>query len=73
MARPIMRIAICLMAAGLLACLIGADDTGGWTYMFDGQTLDGWKAGDHPESWSAKSGEIVGDGGRVSRGTRREA
>ena len=37
-----------------------ADD--GWISMFNGQDLDGWKANEHPESWSAKDGAIVGDG-----------
>ena len=54
-----------LAAAGLLAaaCLAAADN-GGWISMFDGKTLNGWKAGDNPESWSVKNGEIVGDGER---------
>ena len=30
--------------------------------MFDGKTLDGWKANQHPESWTARNGSIVGDG-----------
>lgn len=34
----------------------------GWTSMFDGKTLDGWKANEHPESWRVKEGAIVGDG-----------
>ena len=60
-----MQIGIRLALAGLLAaaCLPAADD-GGWISMFDGQTLTGWKAGDNPESWSVKNGEIVGDGER---------
>jgi len=60
-----MQIGIRLALAGLLAaaCLPAADD-GGWISMFDGQTLNGWKAGDNPESWSVKNGEIVGDGER---------
>jgi len=54
-----------LAAAGLLAaaCLAAADE-GGWIRMFDGQTLDGWKAGDNPASWSVQDGKIVGDGQR---------
>jgi hypothetical protein len=36
-----------------------ADD---WIPMFDGTSLDGWKANEHPESWTAKNGSIVGDG-----------
>ncbi len=34
----------------------------GWISMFDGKTLAGWKANEHPESWSVKEGTIVGDG-----------
>ncbi len=34
----------------------------GWVSIFDGKTLDGWKANEHPESWSVKDGTIVGDG-----------
>lgn len=49
-----------LAAFGLVATLPAADH--GWTSMFDGKTLDGWKANEHPESWSVKDGAIVGDG-----------
>jgi hypothetical protein len=34
----------------------------GWITMFDGKTLDGWKADTDPEAWSVKDGAIVGDG-----------
>lgn len=37
-----------------------AGDT--WKPMFDGKTLDGWKANEKPESWTVKSGLITGDG-----------
>lgn len=40
--------------------LVAADD--GWISMFDGKTLQGWKANQNPDSWSAKDGTIVGDG-----------
>ena len=30
--------------------------------MFDGSTLEGWKANEHPESWTVKDGAIRGDG-----------
>ena len=33
-----------------------------WQPMFDGSTLEGWKANEHPESWSVKDGAIRGDG-----------
>jgi hypothetical protein len=36
----------------------------GWISMFDGKTLDGWKANENPESWKVVNGAIVGDGPR---------
>jgi hypothetical protein len=33
-----------------------------WKPMFDGSTLEGWKANEHPESWTVKDGAITGDG-----------
>ncbi len=33
-----------------------------WKPMFDGSTLEGWKANEHPESWTVKDGAIRGDG-----------
>jgi len=36
----------------------------GWISMFDGKTLDGWKANDNPESWKVVDGAITGDGER---------
>ncbi len=39
-------------------------DADGWIKIFDGKTLDGWKASEYPEAWSVKDGCIVGDGER---------
>src|SRR5579883_2277329 len=33
-----------------------------WIRIFDGSTLEGWKANEHPESWTVKDGAIRGDG-----------
>ena len=33
-----------------------------WRPMFDGTSLEGWKANEHPESWKVKNGAITGDG-----------
>jgi hypothetical protein len=35
---------------------------GDWRPMFDGATLDGWKANERPESWTVRNGNITGDG-----------
>ena len=36
----------------------------GWISRFDGQSLEGWKANENPDSWKAVNGTIVGDGPR---------
>jgi hypothetical protein len=61
-----------LSAAVLLAVLVCAaadplpqtPGQDGWISMFDGKTLDGWKANENPESWKVVDGAIVGDGPR---------
>ena len=55
-------IVVLISTVGCLA----ADKPGkdGWISIFDGKTLNGWKAGDNPESWSVKNGVITGDGER---------
>jgi len=54
------KIAFFLAAAAVvLSARHKADD---WIPMFDGSTLDGWKANEHPESWTVKNGAITGDG-----------
>lgn len=57
---------VLLAAAVLAAACPGADKAAndGWISIFDGKTLNGWKAADNPESWSVKNGTIVGDGER---------
>jgi hypothetical protein len=58
------KISIALIAAALLVVwnLPAADDKDGWVSMFDGKTLDGWKANERPESWTVRDGAITGDG-----------
>lgn len=35
---------------------------GKWIKMFNGKNLDGWKANEHPESWTVEDGAIKGSG-----------
>ncbi|MEO5995346.1 MAG: DUF1080 domain-containing protein [Chitinophagaceae bacterium] len=35
---------------------------GGWINLFDGKTLNGWKVGDHPETFKVENGTIVVNG-----------
>jgi hypothetical protein len=55
-----MKLRLLWTALLLTTALLAADD--GWIRIFDGKTLDGWKANDNPESWTVKDGAIVGDG-----------
>lgn len=58
-----MRIAVfLLLASGLSAFAAGRIAADQWIPIFDGQTLDGWKAGENPGSWTVKDGAIRGDG-----------
>jgi hypothetical protein len=63
-----------LFVLALTACLVSSlsaqdkpakkpkkDD---WQPMFNGTTLDGWKTGDNPQSWTVKDGSLRGDGPR---------
>jgi hypothetical protein len=60
--RMVLRVAGLLLAVCLL--LPAQEAPGGWKSMFDGKTLDGWKASENEGSWSVKDGAIVGDGQR---------
>ena len=50
----------CTALLTALAAMPAAED--GWISMFDGKTLDGWKANEHAESWTVRDGCITGDG-----------
>ena len=52
----------CLAAITLLVPCMTAADTDGWIRMFDGKTLTGWKANEHPDSWTVRDGYLTGDG-----------
>lgn len=39
-----------------------ADDSEAWIDLFDGTSLDGWKANESPGTWTVKDGAIVAEG-----------
>ena len=56
-----------LLLASLLALtlpVLAADPAGGWVPLFDGKSLDGWKASEKPGTFSVENGEIVVHGNR---------
>lgn len=55
----------CLAAVLVVGCLAGrvvAED--GFVSLFDGKSLEGWKATENVDSWSVEDGKIVCDGPR---------
>ncbi len=43
----------------------GSDDaTAGWIPLFDGQSLAGWRAAEHPDTWRVEQGLLVAKGPR---------
>lgn len=50
----------------LLTAIFGADgcSSDGWISLFDGKTLDGWKASENVDSWKIEDGAIVTSGPR---------
>lgn len=62
-----MRIALLgMMLLGTLGFgLVHAQETDGWTKMFDGKTLEGWKIGENPDSWQVEDGMLVCKGPRA--------
>ena len=48
----------------LAGSAIAAGDTGAWIDLFDGHSLEGWRASENKNSWSVRSGALVADGPR---------
>lgn len=57
----------CLALLLFLACSGAKQGTSqnGWTSLFNGKTLDGWKASDNPASFKVEDGTIVVEGPRA--------
>ena len=65
MARMFGRIIIGIFVLSALTGTPGAQAAGnGWVSLFDGKTLDGWKASENKDSFSLRDGIIVADGPR---------
>ena len=55
---------IVFLTLGTLVALGGENNRAGWQSLFDGKTLDGWKASENKGSFSVKDGMIVAHGQR---------
>jgi len=54
----------CTAAGGVLLAKGAKESKEGWKCIFDGKSLKGWKANEHPENWKIEDGCIVGRGPR---------
>lgn len=55
---------ILLSACATPASAPAAEAGGGWHSLFDGKSLDGWKANENPDSFSVRDGNLVVKGPR---------
>lgn len=44
--------------------LTAAEKSAGWHLLFDGKSLDGWKANENPETFTVSDGNLVAFGKR---------
>ena len=59
--KTLAKIGALLLAAGLQPA--AADE--GWVTLFDGKSLEGWKASENPATFRVEDGRIVADGPRA--------
>ena len=60
-----LRITLLLTALlSFTSATFAADKDGEWTNMFDGKSLDGWKASENKDSWKVVDGNLVCHGPR---------
>ncbi len=68
MRQLIIAVTAFLLAVGLGLTVVSnsanAQSGSEWISLFDGETLDGWKASENPETFSVSDGVIVADGQR---------
>ena len=55
---------IAVLALILLGAAVPAGAQDGWQPLFDGKSLDGWRASENASSWRVESGTIVASGPR---------
>lgn len=68
MKNTVRSIVLMTMVFSLLALFLTAAEEGkdeGWVSLFDGETLDGWRASENPQSFKVEDGKIVAHGPRA--------
>ena len=59
-----LSVAVMMFASVAVAGDKAEKDADGWIKIFDGKSLDGWKANERPENWTVEDGTITGRGAR---------
>jgi hypothetical protein len=62
--RRVLPVLTALVGLALTASGRAQNDNGGWIRLFDGQSLDGWKASENEGTFTVKDGAIVAHGPR---------
>ncbi len=64
--RLVLPTALLVVVACGLSPAIAVESTtaAAWVNLFDGQSLDGWRAAEHPDTWRVEEGCLVGSGPR---------
>ncbi len=63
--KSLLTITIALALIVLFSSMKPGPSTDGWITLFDGKSLNGWKAGEHPATFSVADGAIVVFGERA--------
>lgn len=58
------RVSVLATLVLLLAASVRAEDSQDWVSLFDGKTMDGWKASENAGSWKVEDGALVAFGPR---------
>jgi len=64
MNKTYLRVAVMGLAMVVLAVNRASAADDGWISLFDGKTLNGWKASENPEQWKVEDGKLVASGPR---------
>jgi hypothetical protein len=61
--KTIFRLGVIAIVFTIFSCQKPASKSDGWVRIFDGKTLDGWKASERPATFSVREGmiEVFGD------------
>ena len=59
-----MLLCVCILFAGCQTVEKQYSETAGWISLFDGKTLNGFKASENKDTFSVRDGMIVVDGPR---------